>query len=388
MALANRKNALLSGKIRNRPNGNYVNLCFAIFVLSVLASALNVFWMHQNAQKTAVEAKAFLAAKNALTFNKITDTCKPTQKESQYRTPLAYGTKDGGAETANYVKMAILNGISHIATSSHHQKHVEPSVGEGWKQAVQVNPNIKRDDLFLQTMFVPWDNVDFKAQEDDNMTSTPTIEEQVHITISQSLKNLQTTYIDAVLYHNFRATLHPYEHMLRAWRVLEEYVQKGTIRYLGITNVHDIDYLSKLYDDSKAKISIVQNRFHANRNFDVGLIPIFKKFDIQVQRFWVLNGNGNGQKNRKMAKEKGLQPQLLMIAFVMSLGYEYHKYPSTVLIGTHDLEHVIQDVALCQHYHEIFLDLTTSDQERMEFTKNIGMKSHRYDLEYTQRYIE
>ena len=73
------------------------------------------------------------------------------------------------------------------------------------------------------------------------------IEEQVHLSIKSSLYNLQTDYIDSVLIHNFRAKLQPYEETIQVWRVLEEYVDRGTIRHLGIVSVHDKEYLTKLY---------------------------------------------------------------------------------------------------------------------------------------------
>ncbi len=122
--------------------------------------------------------------------------------------------------------------------------------------AIQEHPqkSLKRSDLFLQTMFVPW-------YGSDTTHVTPTISQQVTQTVEQSLRNLQTTDIDAMLYHNFRATLHPYDDMIQAWRVLENYVQRGIIRYLGISNIHDETYFQRLHNDSIIKPSIVQIDF-------------------------------------------------------------------------------------------------------------------------------
>ncbi len=79
------------------------------------------------------------------------------------RSAIAYGTKDGGEETAYLIRDSILTGFWHIVTSGNHQKHNESGVGIGWKMAIEEHPqkSLKRSDLFLQTMFVPWDGTDF-----------------------------------------------------------------------------------------------------------------------------------------------------------------------------------------------------------------------------------
>jgi diketogulonate reductase-like aldo/keto reductase len=281
------------------------------------------------------------------------------------RSAIAYGTKDGGEKTAYLVRDAILNGFRHIVTSGNHQKHNESGVGIGWKMAIEEHPqkSLKRSDLFLQTMFVPWDGTDFRRL--DTTQVTPTISQQVTQTVEQSLRNLQTTYIDAMLYHNFRATLHPYEDMIQAWRVLENYVQRGIIRYLGISNIHDETYFQRLYNDSIIKPSIVQNRFHSNRGFDVTLRPLFQRHHLVIQRFWVLNGNGDGVKrNLEVARQKGVTPEQLMLAFVMTMG-------DTPLVGTHSLQHMMEDIQISRQYRELF----TTDSERAEYAKSIGIKS-------------
>jgi diketogulonate reductase-like aldo/keto reductase len=167
-----------------------------------------------------------------------------------------------------------------------------------------------------------------------------------------------------MLYHNFRASLHPYEDMIQAWRILENYVQQGIIRHLGISNIHDETYFHRLYNDSIIKPSIVQNRFHSNRGFDVTLRPLFQRHHLVIQRFWVLTGNGDGVKrNVEMARQKGVTPEQLMLAFVMALG-------DTPLVGTHSLQHMMEDIQVSHQYAALF----TTDAEKAEFARIIGMK--------------
>jgi len=285
---------------------------------------------------------------------------------------IAYGTRGGKEQTAELVREAILAGFRQIVTSSHHQNHNETGVGVGWKLAAKElkNPQLTRNDLFLQSMFVPFNGADFRRQHTDPSSNAtlPTIADQVRITVEQSLQNLQTTYVDAMLYHNFRTELHPYQDMIAAWRVLEEYVQRGVVRYLGISNCHDVEYFRRLYNESVVKPTIVQNRFHSNRNFDISLRPMFREHKVAVQRFWVLTGNGDGVKrNAEMAKLKGLTPEQLMFAFIMSLG-------DIPLVGAHSLQHLKDDIQVANTYERVFDDINGKDLERATFARNLGIK--------------
>ena len=330
-----------------------------------------------NSKSTVIIGLSFILFIQSYFFSSVSSDTKnksnlAIKRKPSYRTSIAYGTRGGKEKTSFYVKNAILEGYRHVVTSSHHINHEEKEVGIGWKEATHQDPSILREELYLQTMFVPWDGNDFKSQPDDVESDALSMEEQVKSTIEQSLQNLQTTYIDAVLYHNFRAKLHPYEDMMKAWKELEKYVEKGTIRYLGMTNIHDIDYLKRFYDEAKVKPSIIQNRFHSNRNFDVSMDKFFRQYDIQIQRFWVLTGNGRAVfKNAEMAKRKALTPPQLMIAFVMSLGGE--KKSSTVLVGTHDIQHLKEDLTVSKNFMNVFTDMNTGDLERKECAENIGM---------------
>lgn len=283
-----------------------------------------------------------------------------------YKIPLAYGTRGEAETTEKWVYQAIQNGFRHIVTGSHHQSHNDTAAGVAWKRAASDDPSITRSDLYLQTMFTPWGTNDFRARPGDP-EGTPGIEEQVHITIKQSLDNLQTDYIDAVLFNNFRAKLHPYDEMIKAWRVLEDYVSKGVVRYLGLTSVHDGDYLKRLYDEANVKPVILQNRFHSNRKFDANLHATFQNYNIQVQRFWVLSGNSGGRANADMAKDKGVTQEQLMLAFIMSLG-------ETALVGTHSKQHIDDDLDMMKRFKEIFKDMEGEDQDRKTFADKIRMQ--------------
>ena len=156
--------------------------------------------------------------------------------------------------------------------------------------------------------------------------------------------------------------------MIKAWRTLEDHVSSGVIRYLGISSLHDANYLKRLYNEAEIKPSILQNRFHSNRQFHVHLQATFRQYNLQIQRFWVLTGNGGGRWNAAMAERKKLTPQQLMLAFVMTLE------SNTPLVGTHDIQHMKDDLDVAKRHNEIFEGMDQDDLERKEFAKNIGMR--------------
>jgi len=279
-----------------------------------------------------------------------------------YKTPLAYGSNKLGEKTGELVEQAIATGFRHFVTAGHHQKHNETGVGIGWKAS-----GIPRNELFLQTSFIPFSesHQDFKKQPSDPEELPSTIEEQVRLSIQTSLTALQTDHIDALLFNNFRAKMWDTDEIVKAWKVLEDYVDKGVLGQLGLTSVHDVEWFERFYNSTRIKPTIIQNRFHSNRKYDVPMQETFAKHDIWVQRFWLLNGSsGMGIKNKDMAKIKGVTPAQLMLGFAMSMGSE------TCLVGTKSLQHMKDDVEIAKCYPALFFD----DEERKEYAQKLGMK--------------
>lgn len=257
---------------------------------------------------------------------------------------IVYGAKSKGDDTAKLVTQAIQSGFRHIATGGFHSEYNESGVGTGWKES-----GIPRDELYLQTLFVARSvngygtkNCNLKDASRCQQLTNATIDEQVHISIESSLLNLQTNYIDAVLVHNFRAKLQPYDETIQVWRVLEEYVDQGIIRHLGIVSVHDKDYWLKLINDTNIKPSIIQNRFHSNRHYDVELRPLFKELGMANQLFWILTGSAGGKAGSTVIagiaeKMGGISPKILLYSLTMELG-------GTPMIGTKSISHMQEDV--------------------------------------------
>mmetsp|Transcript_13925 Transcript_13925/g.19501 ORF Transcript_13925/g.19501 Transcript_13925/m.19501 type:complete len:386 (+) Transcript_13925:62-1219(+) len=286
---------------------------------------------------------------------------------------VVYGTALKQDKTAGLVSEALHAGFRHIATGSvHHLKYNESAVGIGWTTAAK-DIGLAREDLFIQTMFVPVGNKDWVEWQYDGIGKQNSIAEQVNSSVHSSLSSLQTSYLDAVLYHNFRNKLDSAEQVLEAWRVLERFVDCGIIRYLGITNCHDIPFLEDLYAKARIKPTILQNRFHANRQFGMPLGPFLKEKQIKSQLFWILNGNGGTlQKGvvKKLAQKFNLTSQTFMYAFLMSLG-------DTPLIGTTQRHHMNQDMAVEKRFatfgrHAIFNESEHGVNAMQEFSDALG----------------
>lgn len=260
---------------------------------------------------------------------------------------IIYGAKSKGVDTANLVKQAIQAGFRHIATGGFHNEYNEQGVGVGWTES-----GVQRNELYLQTLFLAntvngYDTHNCNLPDICPPPSNLSIEDQVHLSIKSSLYNLQTDYLDAVLVHNFRAKLQPYNETLQAWKVLETYVRKGIIRHLGIVSVHDKDYFIKLYDEVRIAPTIIQNRFHSNRGYDTKLRPTFREWGVANQLFWILTGSAGGRirnndKVKELAKKLGggadsITPNTLLYSFTMEIG-------GAPLIGTKSLQHMKDDV--------------------------------------------
>jgi len=63
------------------------------------------------------------------------------------------------------------------------------------------------------------------------------LEYQVRQSIEASLKNLGTEYIDSFVLHS---PMKSHEETMRVWKVLEEKVDDGLIRELGVSNCYHL----------------------------------------------------------------------------------------------------------------------------------------------------
>lgn len=279
-----------------------------------------------------------------------------------YKPHLIYGTAWKKEETARYVFEAVKSGFRFIDTACQPKHYDEAGVGNGWTAAAQ-ELSLARSDLWLQTKFSP-----YPGQDPNQCPFDPAspIDTQVRVSLQISLKNLHTDYLDSWVLHSPYQTL---EETMVAWRTMEEAVDAGTVRQLGISNCYSLDFFKELYAQAKHKPKVLQNRFYSDSNFDTELRQFCREQGIQYQSFWTLGANQRGIRHpewQEAAARAGLTPEVFMFAFLMSMGY------ISPLSGTRSQLHMAQDVAIMERmqHGEIFFP---NEADLRKFADLLGM---------------
>jgi len=267
---------------------------------------------------------------------------------------IMYGTAWKKDETANLVLQAIHAGFRFIDTACQPKHYDETGVGYGWKWGTE-QLGLNREDLFLQTKFTAIGGQD---RNDVPYDAHAELEDQVRQSVITSLRNLQTEYIDSLVLHSPMETM---DETIRVWKVLEIFVDEGQIKQLGISNCYDPMKFQRLYEQVKVKPKVLQNRFYKKSNFDVELRKICKSLGVEYQSFWTLSASAKALASRDwkaVARTKGLSPQTLMYAFMMTLGH-------TPLSGTKDSGHMGEDVDVMLRFQQGEEVLDGEDMSRL-----------------------
>ncbi|KAF8534527.1 NADP-dependent oxidoreductase domain-containing protein [Trichophaea hybrida] len=161
------------------------------------------------------------------------------------------------------------------------------------------------------------------------------IEKQVRTSVATSLRNLNTTYLDAVLLHSPLKTV---KETVDAWKVLQGFVDAGRIRHLGISNV-TLRQLEELYSHPEVttKPAIVQNRFYAATGFDCDVRGFCKTHGMVWQSFWTLTGNPEllvSEVVERVAEKVVVGREEALYLLVLALGREWETGGVCVLDGT------------------------------------------------------
>lgn len=250
---------------------------------------------------------------------------------------LLYGTAWKKDNTARLVTEAIRSGFRFIDTACQPKHYNEPGVGDGIAAAM-MELNLSRQDLYIQTKFTSFDGQDPERVPYDRHAE---LEEQVMQSFEASLRNLKTTFLDSLVMHS---PMQQKEDTMRVWRVFEKLVDEGKVLNLGISNCYNFHLFKYIFDNARIKPKHVQNRFYDDSGFDAELRAFCAENGILYQSFWTLTANRkalHSQEARELAKAKGLTPQTLMYAFMMTLGH-------TPLDGTTNKEHMMEDVAVME----------------------------------------
>ena len=204
----------------------------------------------------------------------------------------------------------------------------EAAVGNGI-----VKSGIDRKELFLVT------KVNYKSYEN------------VRETVEQSLKNLQTDYIDLLLLH------WPFANYYNAWRELEKLYQEGKIRAIGVSNFEPAQLVDLIaYNKVVPAVDQIETNLYCQRSAERTWLD---KNKVAHMAYAPL-----GQGNRN---EMFTEPE------VIALAEKYHKKPSQILLRflTQKGIIVIPRSTKPEHIRENFdiFDFSLTDDEIKKLTE-------------------
>lgn len=247
---------------------------------------------------------------------------------------ILYGTAWKKEKTASLVEQALTLGFHGLDTAGQPKHYDEEGVGMGMAEALK--SGLSRRDIFLQSKFTPLDGQDPQRLPYE---ATASLSEQVVQSFTHSLRNLQTDYLDSLVLHS---PLPKLEDLREVWRAMENIVDSGKARQLGISNCYQTERLQDLYQWARIKPAVVQNRFYAQTGYDRDIRDFCRRHGMLYQSFWTLTAN----------------PALLAHGTVQSLVQRYQRSPAQILyryltqigiiplIGTTSTSHMKEDLAI------------------------------------------
>lgn len=136
--------------------------------------------------------------------------------------------------------------------------------------------------------------------------------------IENSLKNLDVDYIDLYLLHQ------PYGDLAGSWKALEEAVEEGKIKSIGISN-QTVNIFQRFIEN--CQIKPVVNQVECNPLFQQKeLRKVMDEYGIRLEAWYPL---GHGSK------------ELLENEYLMSLAQKYHKNVGQIILRWHYQEGII-----------------------------------------------
>ena len=164
-------------------------------------------------------------------------------------------------ECEHSVSDALEVGYRLIDTAQAYQN--EEGVGNAWRKS-----GIKREDLFLVTKVWISNNGEEKAAK----------------SIDESLRKLQTEYIDLLLIHQ------AYGDVFGTWRAMEKAYRAGKVRAIGVSNFQAGRFFDFAhYVDVKPMVNQLQCNTLIQQ---VGIEPILAETDTKIMAWGPLGGQG------------------------------------------------------------------------------------------------
>ena len=208
---------------------------------------------HENSKSTdydMTEMKIFNFETKTVTLN------------SGYEMPLnGIGTYSlTGEECYNSITSALNSGVRLIDTA--YMYHNEEEIGRAVRDS-----NVPREEIFITTKLYP------------NQYADP------EYAIDLALETLDVEYIDLLLLH------HPGENDVKAYKAMEQAVQEGKVRSIGLSNWY-IEELEEFLPEITVMPAVVQNEIHPYYQ-ELEVVPYIQSKGIVVEGWYPFGGRGH-----------------------------------------------------------------------------------------------
>lgn len=173
--------------------------------------------------------------------------------------------------------------------------------------------------------------------------------EQTKASVYESMRKLQTNYIDMVLLHQ------PFSDYYGAWRALEDLYAEGKIRAIGISNFYT-DRMIDLCSFSRIKPMVNQVETHPH-NQQIEAQKWMEKYGVQIEA-WAPFGEGRGG--------------LFTDATIMEIAKKYNKSVAQVILrwelqrGIVVIPKSVHIERMQQNFEVFDFELSKADMKTME----------------------
>ena len=237
---------------------------------------------------------------------------------SGYTMPiLGLGTYALDHDTCVNSVMALLENGGRLIDTAYMYGN-EEAVGEGVRRGME-EYGIPREDIFVITKIYP------------NQFSDP------EAAIDMALQKLNIGYIDMMLLH------HPGAGDVKAYKVMEQYVEAGKIRSLGLSNWY-VEELTEFLPQVTIIPALVQNEIHPYYQ-EQDVVPFIQEKGMVVQCWYPLGGRGytaellGNETIQSIARAHGVSAAQVILRWDLQRGI-------VVIPGSSNPEHIKENLDL------------------------------------------
>eukprot|EP00747_Dinoflagellata_sp_TGD_P164810 gnl/TRDRNA2_/TRDRNA2_185271_c0_seq1.p1 gnl/TRDRNA2_/TRDRNA2_185271_c0~~gnl/TRDRNA2_/TRDRNA2_185271_c0_seq1.p1 ORF type:complete len:425 (-),score=85.74 gnl/TRDRNA2_/TRDRNA2_185271_c0_seq1:415-1689(-) len=264
---------------------------------------------------------------------------------------VIYDTAFMADQTENLVQSAVNAGFRGIDMSGSPKQFDQAASALG----KLFDSGISRDSLFIQSQVNK--NLDSEIFQGQYISSP---QDEVWAWVEEAVDKLKVDYLDSLVLHLTCGDeeCYPHDQTMAAWKAMEDAVEAGIVRQIGVANAQDLDQLKKIYKDATIKPAVVQQPFLVEKGFSSQMRAFCANNGMVFQSMWAVEKPGGGGADddqvsympvpysinfvhetwQKLAKKYKVSPPVLFYRFMMGNGI-------VPLIGTAVDKHLEEDFA-------------------------------------------